>query len=84
MPARVAARVAARVRPLTVSFNGDPGTPCPLLPVPVRSKSAAIAECRAAGLRVCSERAGGLVELGMEKRGPWGQEVPVWIVTVHP
>ena len=73
---------AARVRPLTVS--GDTVDPCPLLPLPVRSKSAAVAACRNAGFRVCSERAGGLIELGTEPHGPWGEEVPVWFVTVHP
>jgi hypothetical protein len=47
----------------------------PLLPA-VRSKSAAIRECRRAGFRVIGR--GGLVELGEDSSGP------VWVVAVNP
>jgi hypothetical protein len=47
----------------------------PLLPA-VRSKSAAVRECRRAGFRVIGR--GGLAELGEGTNGP------VWIVAVHP
>ena len=71
---------ASPVRPLVTTESDI--IPAPLLPVPARSRSGAIAACRAAGLRVM--HAGGHVELGVEIRGPWNDETPVWFVTVHP
>jgi len=62
------------VRPLaaTESETWFAGPPLPS----VRSKSAAVRECRRAGFRVIGR--GGLVDLGEDSSGP------VWLVAVHP
>ena len=71
-------RIPARVRPL---YTGDDWAfPAPLLTdaqgvrIMVRSRSAAIKACRAAGYRVMIS--GGLAELNADDSA--------WVVTVHP
>lgn len=62
------------VRPI-VATESETWRAGPLLPA-VRSKSAAVRECRRAGFRVIGK--GGLVELGEDSSGP------VWNVAVRP
>lgn len=72
--------IAHPVRPLITTDAGI--VPGAMLSARAHSPSAAMRACRAAGFRIL--RSGGLVELGEEVHGPWGEDVPVWYVTVHP